>query len=604
MNVILGGSRVSDQRKELARKVAGDLGAGHLDEWTSPSGSGWIAAGSDGGAAVTAATHGDSARAAFGSGVRTLADPGTLVGDGLLDGQDDDLVAVACDDSRVVVAGGRGNHRLFLTAFPEGGAMVSSHVGLLARVRGDDLGLDRSYEDFLLGFGFLPDGRTPFAGISTLSPGTRRTFGGSADGDVETVAPPRIPATDDAPTSFDGASDVLYERFCAAIDDQAGTDERHAVLLGGFDSALVAAALRRLGHEVQTFTFTFGDPRYEQSRADEIARHIGAEHTRVEITPGAIMDALAGYADLYPQPGPQPHYPVHTLVASRLLRVQGYDHVFSGDGCDATFLGYPTVSRRARILQRLGHLPAPAVRAALAALGTRPADRHLGHVARMGRSTLHSLLLPEHTRGHLPTCYLDRHTLARLRQDAPPAQAETIEQIRERLAAEVPDLDTVRLAYDGMARTGQSRTKVDGAVATTGVVQRSPFLHPALRSFVTGLPTEYLRPPGMPAGASGKALLIETVRRHELLPEWIIDLPKQSPSDSPIDTWYAGPLRQDVLALLRNLPFEVDADVIDEVLRPKRAEDLYRERVSLGHQAFQSIGLLCSYAAFTSLASG
>jgi asparagine synthase len=609
MNIITGGWRIGERRKQLARQAAADLGAAHLDEW-SGSGDQWVASASDGGAAVARVERDGEVRAAYGSGVRALAGPGGP-GDGLdddgdghgglLDGADDDLVAVTGDDVGLVAAGGRGNHRLFETTFPEGGSMVSSHLGLLARVRDDDLRVDRSYEDFLLGFGFLPDGRTPFTDVRVLEPGTRRRLG---DPGVETVAPPPVPPRADTPPSFDDAADELYERFSAAIDDQAGTDQRHAVLLGGFDSALVAAALRRLGHEVHTFTFGFEDARYEQRGAEEVSRHIGAEHTWVKITPDAVMDVLARFSDVFPQPGPQPHYQVHTLLASELIRQQGFTHVFSGDGCDAVFLGYPMVNTRARIIQGLRRTPAPVVRTALGALGTRAADRHLGHVARMGRSTLRSLLLPEPARGHLPTCYLDERALARVRDDAPPVQAETVGDIRLRLAEAVRELDSVRLAFNGMALTGQSRTKVDGAVAATGVVQRSPFLHPGLRSFITGLPTDYLRPPGMRAGAAGKALLVETVRRHRLLPDWVVDMPKQSPVDSPIDAWLSGPLREDVFRLLDRLPFAYDRAYVDELMLSRRVEDLYRERVSLGHQAFQAIGLLCSYAAFTSLAHG
>ncbi len=478
--------------------------------------------------------------------------------------------------------------------------MVSSHLGVLARARGGDLHVDRGFEDFLLGFGFLPDRRTPFGDISVLDPGTRRRLGEES---IEAVAPPPVPPTADVPPTVDRAVDELYSRFSAAVEQQARPDDRHAVLLGGFDSALVAAALRRLGHEVHTFTFGFGDSRYEQRGAEEISRQIGAAHTWVKITPDSVMDAISKFADVFPQPGPQPHYQVHTLLASQVIREQGFTHVFTGDGCDAVFLGYPMVNTRARIIESLARTPQPVARAALGALGTAAADRYLGHVARMGRSTLRSLLLPKPARGHLPTCYLDERALARLRDDTPPVQVEAPADTRLRLADDVRELDRVRLAFHGMSMTGQSRTKADGAVAATGLVHLSPFLHPALRSFVTALPTAYLRPNGTRAGDPGKALLIETVRRHRLLPDWVIDLPKQSPVDSPIDDWYAGPLRERVFGLLDLLPFAVNREFIEEVLHPKRAEDLYRERVSLGHHACQLIGLLCSYAAFTSLAT-
>ena len=49
---------------------------------------------------------------------------------------------------------------------------------------------------------------------------------------------------------------------------------------------------------------------------------------------------------------------------------------------------------------------------------------------------------------------------------------------------------------------------------------------------------------------------------------------------------------------LASLPFDWDRSYVEEILRPCAIEDLYRRRVSLGHQAHQVIGLLLSYAAF------
>ncbi len=89
------------------------------------------------------------------------------------------------------------------------------------------------------------------------------------------------------------------------------------------------------------------------------------------------------------------------------------------------------------------------------------------------------------------------------------------------------------------------------------------------------------------------------VREHRLLPEAVIAMPKQSPSDSPIDRWYTGPLRGLVDEMLAALPFEYDRAWVNEVLAPKWVEEQFRRRVSISHHAFQAIGLLCSYAAFT-----
>ena len=78
----------------------------------------------------------------------------------------------------------------------------------------------------------------------------------------------------------------------------------------------------------------------------------------------------------------------------------------------------------------------------------------------------------------------------------------------------------------------------------------------------------------------------------------IIDQPKQSPSDSPVDDWYMHDLRDDVMQQLNDLPFALNRRYVAGLLAPKLAEKWYREKVSLSHHTLQVIGLLASYASF------
>lgn len=488
---------------------------------------------------------------------------------------------------------GRGPNHMFHVRTPEGGGLASTNLFLLSVLLGQDCSIDRSYEDFLLGFGFLPDDRTVLSGVVSQPAGTVVGIG-----DISTAPTASGPSTADTPPlTREQARDELFHRFMATVEDQAGGERDHAVLLGGLDSALVVAALRRLGHRVTTYTFQFEDERYNQRNVDVVRTGLGTRHESIRITPQVISEGMATFGRWMNQPSPQPHYQLHTIAGSQLVAEQGFSRVFTGDGCDAIFLGYPTVSRRAALTRRLGRVPAMVRRPLHRTLALRPVEARLGHVARIGRSTLASLDLPYPARGHLPTQYLDSSSLVRLRAEPPPRQVESIAAIRHRISAHLHDLEPTRLAFHGNALTGQSRAKVEAAFAASGVRQVSPFMHPAIVGFVQGLPASYLRSQDSPAGASGKELLIEMVRAHAMLPEILIRQPKQSPSDSPIDAWYAGPLREQVRSLLHDLPFEVNDAYVAELLSPKRAERWFREHVSISHHAMQAIGLLWSYAA-------
>ncbi len=411
----------------------------------------------------------------------------------LLDGLGDDLVAVGADEAAgtLTLAAGAGNHRLF-TAEIDGGVLVASQLAPLAAALGRELALDRTYEDFLLGFGFLPDARTVYAGVRALGAGTVRVVPGDEHGRVQAASEP----TDVDVSDRAAVRKALHEAFFSALEAQAGSRRRHAVLLGGFDSALVAAGLRRLGHDVDCYTFGFGDPTYEQRNAELMASSIGAQHQWVLFTPDVVGGLLGRFDELINQPGAQPHYQLHTVHASNVIAADGHTHIFNGDGCDAVFLGYPTVNQRARLVARLGSVPAPVHHALFAGLARPAVERRLGHVARLGRSFLGSLDLSPDARGHLATRYLDDISLQRVRRGVAPPQAEPVAETRERLAAAVAGLDRTRLAFNGNTLTGQSKAKVEGSVAVSGLAQFSPFLHPRLKSLAAGLPAELLRPPG------------------------------------------------------------------------------------------------------------
>jgi hypothetical protein len=208
------------------------------------------------------------------------------------------------------------------------------------------------------------------------------------------------------------------------------------------------------------------------------------------------------------------------------------------------------------------------------------------------------MMLDEPARGHLPTRYLDDYALSQLRRGPSPVQTETVEQIRTRLATAVTGFDGPRRAFHGNGLTNQSKVKVDGAMAATGLPHFTPYLHPVFRSYVTSLPIDYLKKQDESPAANGKELLVAMVRKYELLPDAIIDQPKQSPVDSPIDTWYINDIRANIITQLADLPFDWNPEYVDSLLSPKRAEEWYRNKVSIGHHTLQAIGLLSSYASF------
>jgi asparagine synthetase B (glutamine-hydrolysing) len=489
---------------------------------------------------------------------------------------------------------GLGQHRFFVDR-SENGVLLSTSLGVVAKARAKPLAMNRGYEDFMLGFGFFPYDHTPYEGIYESETGVIEDYSQDKLRKLSARAPD-IPEPA-GPDSRHPASRVL-PLLEEAIDRQVGRQKAHAVLLGGFDSALVAALLRRRGEPVATYTFDFGSSKYNQANIDLVTRSLGTEHFWVPITAEKMWDHLARLPAYLNYPGAQPHYQLHTVLATERLAEHGFEHVFTGDGCDAAFLAYPTVNQRARLYQIVSKVPAFALHSILRFLSLRCVDDQIGVVARLGRSVLRAQLLPWPANAHLPTQYLDDVSLARIRTDPVPPQRERSEEIREKLAAGLEDRSWPEVAFHGNAATGASRAKVDGAIMTTGVAQSTPFFDPTVKHFLGSLHLDQLRPEGYKATVMPKSFLSRMAIQEKLLPEEVVTQPKGSPVTSPLDQWYAGPLRAELKTLLRALPFECNWRAIDRLLDANFVESMYRDRFTLGLSITQPIGLLASYAAF------
>ncbi len=478
--------------------------------------------------------------------------------------------------------------RLFVHVSPTG-PVVASHLAAAAAAVGTDVKVDRSFEDFLLGFGFLPDGRTVFDGVVATAPGARVRL---TDGVIS------VP---EAPTAqvWSGPIPDIAELVCEVLDEQAGAARTVGVLLGGFDSALVAAALARTGREVHTFTFAFSEPGYAQRHVAETVAASGSTHHDVLFTPERLGDALVALPRRLNQPSPQPHYQLQTIIAAEEAAAAGAEMIFTGDGCDALFAAYPTINTRAAAGGVLGRVPGPLRTAMLRGASVGVVEQRLGHVARVARSAIRASRLEGPAARHLPTQYLDDVALDRLRQGDRPTQRESIEAVRLRLAEQSGLTDPARLAVHGNTLTGQSSSKVEGAMARTGLTVASPYTHPRFRAAIAALPEDQQRPEGNLARAEGKPVLQRAAVQSGLLPETVVYQAKQSPTEAPVDEWYRGPLRPVIEDLWRGLPFEPDPTYLDLILRPKRAEEMYRRRLAISKHAYQAIGLVSSYASFT-----
>ncbi|HXE80350.1 MAG TPA: asparagine synthase-related protein [Vicinamibacterales bacterium] len=521
-------------------------------------------------------------------------------GEAFLDGLVGQYVVALADRRRGHVLLGcdpYGARKLFVRD-RAGGLAFASSLSVLAQSEPGGVPLDRSLEDTLLSFEFLPWERTPLNGVKYLKPGTllRVTPEGTSRRTIEPAAFPDAAAAAGL-TAEEELIEALDDLMRTSILDQAPPGERIGVLLGGVDSALIAAYLARAGRDVETFTFQFEDARYNQAHCEALARHLGIRHNWVPITPSVIRDGLSHYADVFNQVSAIPHYVIETAHVCRTIRSRGIRHGLTGDGCDEIFLGYPSVYRRARLFMRLPSVPSSLTRPIEGALALPFIEDRAGHLARFTRNYVHILGRRWPARGHISNRIFDRYSLDRLRRGASPPQDMDPEEVLERLAEGLDRLSPLRLAYHGKSSVGLNKIKLEGSAHSAGVSLVSPYQHPRMTAFGAKLPDALLRRADDAGTAvTGKYILFRMIERKGHLPREIIYQRKASPVNAPVDYWYLGELRPFVLETIDDLPFEYDRAYVERMLTLKRTEEWFRARISLARSIFHPVALLMTYA--------
>jgi len=477
----------------------------------------------------------------------------------------------------------------------------SSNLRLLA-ASAAAVAVDRSYEDFFLVHGFHPGHATIYQGMAAQPSGSSLVL------TEPTPTPVPVPATSSSssqiPDSEAEAIDLLYDEFLAAIETQSLPGANAGVLLGGFDSALVAAGLVRLGRDVQTFSFGYEDESYNQPYVEALAQDLGIKHHWVRVDRQQIVDGLATFSDGFNRPTNWPNYVISTAKACEAMVAAGVEQAFSGDGCDSVFLGYPGTYRRARVVKWFSKVPGGVHRVLVRVLARPWLERRLGHPFRVLLGLLRAQARSEAGRTYLSFRILDEVSLQQLRRDGAPPGARDVDEVAEELAAPHAGLPRYRLAYAGKGAVSPNKNKMIGSSDLTGLTIWSPYMHRSLKSLAAALPEGMMRPEGKTGSeVTGKYILQRMAVVKGLLPAEVVYQPKVAAVDAPVDDWYAGELLPALEEKWRSLPFDVDLDYARSLVRPKLAERLFRRYVMIDKVISHAASLLATYGAFAEAAT-
>ncbi|WP_272700603.1 asparagine synthase-related protein [Desulfovibrio sp. Fe33] len=492
-----------------------------------------------------------------------------------------------------------GMRNLYLAETP-GEVWFSTNPRTLAKSLPQKPTVNRSFEDFFLCYGFHPFNGTSYTGVTghksdclvEVHAGETRTF------KAEKSA---LNVPDVAELPEDEATDMLYDVFMQSVEGQCTAGDKVGVLLGGVDSALVAAALRRLGKEVHTYSFYYDLNNFNQPHTDTLAESIGTTHHWVRITPEVIAEGLASYADVFCQETNWLNYPVQTAFLCAQIKEDGISHVYTGDGCDGAFLGYPNVHKRSVIYNSIANLPEGLLNTVLGLLSVAPVEYATGRIYTLFMNVLRSLKRRGAERLLLSFKVADEASLGRLRGGNAPVQNMAIEEIITSLSRPWSRNTPDRISYAGKSMLSPNKIKMNGCMDQHGLCLFSPYLHPVLKQFAQNLPDKYLRPKDNTGSNArlGKYILLKMIEKHELLPHEIIYQRKVAAVDAPIDDWYRDTLRAAIMQELKGLPFPANKRYVNFLLRNHPLTSFYKRHLSSDQLSTHTISLLLTYASFT-----
>jgi asparagine synthase (glutamine-hydrolysing) len=346
------------------------------------------------------------------------------------------------------------------------------------------------------------------------------------------------------------AADELERLLSQAVKRQLLSDVPvGAFLSGGIDSSIIVALMQKhCSQPVKTFSVGFAEATFsEATHAGRVARHLGTDHTEVNVSSSDARDVIPKLAHMYDEPfADSSQIPTHLVsaLARRTVTV-----ALSGDAGDELFAGYNRHVWGSRLQARFRAMPAvmrEIVQLAVGLIAPEPANT-IGQFA--------FKVLPERYRGIRPGDVLAKvgrivgartaDEAYRLLSSIDDNPADLIQGGREpeswfteqmaKVDGSVDNLDRMTLADALSYLTDDVLQKVDRAAMAVSLETRVPFLDRDVVEFSCRVPSAM-----KVRDRQGKWLVRQVLDRH--VPRDLVDRPKAGFA-IPLDDWLRGPLK-------------------------------------------------------------
>lgn len=218
---------------------------------------------------------------------------------------------------------------------------VRAHPAFNAHIDPDALGLFIKYS-------WVPSPYCIYQGLRKLPPGHLVTIDSKST--LENTSPrsywsARTVAENGEQTPFTGsledATDELEKLLKNTVGCRMIADvSLGALLSGGFDSTMVVSMMQSMSaRPIKTFSIGFWESEYNEAQhAQDIARHLGTDHTELYISPKDALAVIPELPKIYDEPFADSSQ-IPTFLLSKLARKE-VQVALSGDGGDELFAGY------------------------------------------------------------------------------------------------------------------------------------------------------------------------------------------------------------------------------------------------------------------------
>jgi asparagine synthase (glutamine-hydrolysing) len=407
--------------------------------------------------------------------------------------------------------------------------------------------IDMASVGSFLRFGYVPAPWSIFKGVAKVMPGEIVSFG--PDGQSERRAYWSLSevaaagSRDLLDVSDQQAESELTDLLSDAVSRQMISDvPLGAFLSGGIDSSTIAALMVAAARApVRTFSIGFPDFGYDESaHAAAVARHLGTEHTELQVSGADAVAVVPGLCEMYDEPfADSSQIPTH--VVSKLTR-QHVTVALSGDGGDELFAGYNRYLLAERLWSPLSRLPIGVRRATAVTLNAMPPSLVDGLAQMIPRKMrppqlsdkLKKLagILPSDAQGiylRLISQCSDPRSLMRAGSEHPlPSQYGQL-QGADTLLEQMQLIDATTYLPDDILQ------KVDRASMAVALEVRPPLLDHRVVEFAWRLPRRFRIRNG-----ETKWLLRRVLDRY--VPRNLVERPKMG-FGVPLAEWLRGPLR-------------------------------------------------------------